>query len=168
MTELRTRMVADGVVAGVLGYLVVVIFFVILDVAGGSPPLHTAAVLGTALFGGSPGPSGAVDMGVVLAFNGFHLMAVLGFAFYSAWLMYEAERHPDLWYVALFAFLAAAVIGYAAVLAGMALVRAELSPWLVASAGVLSALAVGGYLAVSHRPLLRAIGDASAPGQSAV
>jgi hypothetical protein len=166
MTESRARMVADGVVGGVLGYLVVVVFFLVLDVVGGRPPVHTAAALGSALFGGSPAASGAMDMGLVLAFNGFHLAAVLVFSFFSAWLMYESERHPELWYVALLLFLAAAVLGYAAVLVGMTLVGAELSPWLVASAGVLSALAVGSYLAGSHRPLLRAIGAAAA-GSSA-
>jgi hypothetical protein len=165
MTEQRTRMLADGLVAGMLGYVAVVLFFTVLDVAGGRPALHTAAFLGEAVFGGSrdPVPAG-IDMGLVLAFNGLHLLSVLVFGFFSAWLVYEAELHPELWYVAFFLFLAVGVFGYAAVLAVTLMVAAPLSPWLIASAGLLSALSVAGYLTRSHRALVRTIREASAPG----
>jgi hypothetical protein len=165
MIERRKRMLADGLVAGVAGYLSVVIFFVILDLVGGRPPLHTAALLGEAFFGGSGDPAGPVlDMGLVLAFNGVHLVAMLVFAFFASWLMYETELHPEYWYAAFFLFMAAAVFGYAAVLAGTVLLGAALSPWLVASSGVVGALVVAGYLVGSHRPLLSTIRGAAAAG----
>jgi hypothetical protein len=158
MTERRKRLLADGLVGGLVGYVMVVAFFTFLDVVGGRPPLYTGALLGEAMFAGlqDPGAVG-VDPGPVLAFNGVHLVAVLAFSFFGAWLVYEAERHPQFWYVALFLFLAAAVFGYAGILAVTVMVGAVLSPWLIASAGLLSALGVAGWLIGGHWELVRVV-----------
>jgi hypothetical protein len=165
MTEQRKRLLADGLVGGLLGYIAVVAFFTAVDVLAGRPPLYTAAFLGQAVFGGLRDPAGfMIDGGLVLAFNGVHLLAVLVFAFFAAWLAYEAELHPEFWYVAFFLFLAAAVFGYAGVLAVTVMAGAALSPWLIACAGLLSAMAVAGYLLGSHRGLLRTIREGTAPG----
>jgi hypothetical protein len=168
MTGQRTRLLADGLVAGMVGYAMVVAFFALLDVASGRPPLFTAALMGEALFSGLRDPSSvSMDPRLVLAFNGLHLAGVLLFGFFAAWLVYEAELHPEFWYVAFFLFLAATVFGYAAVLAVTLMAGGMLSPWLIACAGLLGAMAVAGYLTGSHRSLVRTIRRVPLPGGEA-
>jgi hypothetical protein len=158
MTEQRKRMLADGLVAGLIGYVMVVALFMAVDLITGRAAFHTAVVLGEALFSGVTVPgSVAGQWAPILAFNGVHLLAVLGFGFFAAWLMYEAEQHPQFWYVALFLFLAGAVFGYAGVLALTVVAGVTLSPWLVGSAGMLSAVGVGLWLVSGHRSLVRTI-----------
>jgi hypothetical protein len=94
---------------------------------------------------------------MVLAFNGVHMVAFLAFGFFAAWLVYEAELHPEFWYLAFFFFLSAAVLSYAAVLALSSVVGNLLSPWLVVASTMVGALGVAAYLAGSHRALIRAV-----------
>lgn len=165
----RRRLVVDGLAAGLLGYAVVVAFFVILNLAAGRSPFHTAALLGEAVFTGLRDPA-AVTLapGPILAFNGVHLAAYMLFGFFGAWLIHETELHPQLWYLALFLFIAATLLGYAAVLALIAAVGGLIAPWSVVAASLLSAAAMAGYLAASHRSLLDRLeeGQETRPGLS--
>jgi hypothetical protein len=163
MTEQRRRMLVDGLVAGVVGYAVVAAFFVLLNVLGGRPPLYTAAALGELVFGGGGEEVLAVDPTLVLAFNGVQLVALLAFGFFAAWLMYEAELHPELWYLAFFLFLAATIVGFASVLVVTMIVGSVVSPWLMVASSLLGAAAIAVYLAVTHRRLMGSIGDLAAP-----
>jgi hypothetical protein len=164
MTEQQRRMLADGLIAGVVGYAVVATFFVLLNLLGGRPPLYTAAALGELVFGGGRDVAGLqVDPTLVLAFNGVQLVVLLAFGFFAAWLMYEAELHPEFWYLAFFLFLAAVIMGYAAVLVLTMIVGSVVSPWLMMASSLLGATAVAVYLTVAHRRLTRSIGDLDAP-----
>lgn len=158
MQEQRRRLLADGIVAGLIGYLTVAIFFAVANVAVGRSAVHTAALLGEALFWGLRDPASVViDPGPVLAFNGVHLLAFMAFGFFAAWLVYEIERHPDFWYLAFFLFLGAAVLSYAGVLALTVLAGALVSPWLVVASSLLGAVAMAVYLGGTHRSLVRAV-----------
>lgn len=158
MNEKRKRLLADALVAGVVGYATVVAFFAAVSLAQGRSPFHTAALLGGALFAGLRDPAAVVlDPGVVLAFNGLHLLAFLLFGLLAAWLVYEAELHPEFWYLAFILFVTAAVVSYGAVLALTVLVGTLVSPWLLVLSTVLGAVAMAGYLAGAHRALLRVI-----------
>jgi hypothetical protein len=164
MTDQRRRMLVDGLIAGVVGYAVVAAFHVLLNMLGGRPPLYTAAVLGELVFGrGGEGVMLGVDPTLVLAFNGVQLVALLAFGFFAAWLMYEAELHPELWYVAFFLFLAATVVGFASVLVVTMIVGSVVSPWLMVASSLLGAAAIAAYLALTHRRLLGSVGDLAAP-----
>lgn len=154
----RKRLLADGLIAGFVGYALVVGFFLIWNVAAGRPAFHTAALMGSALFGGLRDPAQLViEPGMVIAFNGVHLLALLAFGFFAAWLVYETELHPEFWYLAFFLFLVGAVGGYAAVLAVSLVTGSLLSPWLMVAASLVAALGMAGYLAASHRALMRLI-----------
>ncbi len=156
--DARRRMLVEGLVAGVVGYLVVALFFGVWNLAHGRSAFYTAALLGEGVFAGLRDPTAlALDPGMIIAFNGVHLIAFLGFGFFAAWLVYETELHPQFWYLAFFLFLAATVVSYAAVLAGTALLGSLISPWLIVASSLLGALAMAAYLAGSHRRLLSGI-----------
>ena len=160
MNAERRRMVADGLAVGLIAYAVVVVFFLVLNVATGRPAFYTAALLGEAIFHGHRDPAATtLAAGPVLAFNGIHVAASLLFGFFAAWLVYETELHPQFWYLAFFLFLGAAVLGYAAVLAGVALVGAVLPAWSILVASLLAAAGMAAYLTASHRVLVRTIND---------
>jgi hypothetical protein len=158
MDAARRRLLIDGLVAGVIGYVVVAAFFALWNVARGFSPIYTAALLGEALFAGLRDPAAVtLDVGLVIAFNGIHMIAFLAFGFFAAWLVHETELHPEFWYLAFFLFLAATVLSYAAVLALTVLVGSLLSPWLVVTSSLIAALAIAGYFVGAHRGLLSTI-----------
>ncbi len=158
MLESRSRLLADGLAAGLIGYIVVVIFFAVANVVVGRPAVYTAALLGQALFWGLRDTQALViGPAPVLAFNGVHLLAFMGFGFFAAWLVYQIERRPEFWYLGFFFFLGAAVLSYAAVLALTVLAGALVSPWLVVGSSLLGALAMAVYLTGTHRSLIRAV-----------
>lgn len=160
----RKRLILDGLLAGVIGYAVVVAFFIVLNLAQGRSPFHTAALLGSAVFGGLRDPGLLVlEPGMVLAFNGVHIVAFMLVGFFGAWLVYEAELHPQLWYLAFFLFLVGGVVGYAAVLATSLVVGHVLTPWHGVVANLLAALGMAAYLVASHRGLIRVIRES--PGR---
>lgn len=167
MTDQRKRLLADALIAGVIGYGVVVLFFGVLNLLQGRSPFHTAALLGGAVFGGLRDPGAVLlDPGLVLAFNGLHLLAFLLFGLFAAWLVYETELHPEFWYLAFVLFVTAAVASYAVVLALTVLVGGMLSPWLMVFSTLLGALAMAAYLAGVHRALFRSILRTPATGMS--
>ena len=151
-------MLVDGLVAGLVGYLAVVLFVALWNVVAGRSPFYTAALLGEAVFLGLRDMAAVtLDVGMVLAFNGLHLLAFLIFGFFGAWLVYETELHPSFWYLAFALFLAAALLAYGAMVALVALVGGIISPLLVVLASMVGVGAIVAYLAAFHRPLLRAI-----------
>lgn len=153
----RKRLIADGFVAGLVGYALVVSFFLVWNLAAGRPAFHTPALLGAILFGGLRDPALlVVDPGLVIAFNGVHLLAFLLAGFAAAWLVYETERHPELWYVAFFLFVIGSVAGYAAVLVLSLLVGRVLGTVQIVGASLLAGLGMAGYLVGTHRGVLRA------------
>jgi hypothetical protein len=160
MNARRRQMLVDGLAAGLVGYLAVVLFVALWNVVAGRSPFFTAALLGEAVFLGLRDISAVtLDPGMVLAFNGLHLLAFLVFGFFGAWLVYETELHPSFWYLAFALFVAAAVLAYGAIAALTALVGGLVSPLLVVMASLIGASGVAGYLTAFHRPLLRDIRD---------
>lgn len=161
MNVRRQRLIADGFAAGLIGYALVVGFFVVFNVVVGRSPFHTAALIGEALFTGLRDPSAVtLAAGPILAFNGLHIGAYLFFGFFAAWLVYETELHPEFWYLAFFLFVGAVLLSFGAVLAVMALIGSPVPTWTVFVASLLAAVGMAGYLTVSHRGLLRAVRDA--------
>jgi hypothetical protein len=94
-----TRVVQDGIIAGVLAAAAVALWFFVFDAVRGRP-LYTPSVLGTVLFGrdASLGSLEAtpVSLDKVLMFTWMHglVFAVLGA--FASWLLAVAERSPHL------------------------------------------------------------------------
>jgi hypothetical protein len=148
-------MFTEGLVAGVIGYASIAVFYALLNLALGHPVLSTARLLGQGLVSQSLVDS--TPLAPVLAFNSVHLVALLIVGTAISWLVYETERHPDLWLLTFMAGLMA--LSFAE---GFMLLVAEpavsvLPWWSVVAANLVAGLAVGGYLLRSHRTLLRTV-----------
>jgi hypothetical protein len=90
----RAQVLTQGLVAGLVGYAAVVLFFIVANLVAGRSPFHTAAALGSALFHGLSDPARLViEPGPVLAMNGLHLVLSLAVGTVVAWLLSETERH---------------------------------------------------------------------------
>lgn len=156
MAETRGEALAHGLVAGLIGYGVVVLVIGMANLLQGESVVHTPEVLGNALFfGGSATEAEGGAVAAVIAFNGIHLAASLLVGFAVSWLLYETERHHALWYVIMMILIAGFI--YSVVLVGM--VGAEMAgvvTWQgVLLANALWAVAMGGYLWWVHRGLAK-------------
>lgn len=155
MNSGSTRVWADGLIAGAIGYAVAVIFFVVLDLITGRSWLFTATLLGEGLFYGLEDPVQLVPAyGPAIAFNGVHLIGYLAMGVIAAWLAARAEQGAQFWYVATVLF----VFGLFHVIAAMVWLteplRAALSVWKVIAATFLAVTAMVAYLVHAH-PRLR-------------
>lgn len=164
MAYTRQQALKHGLIAGVVGYGVVVVVLAAANVFAGTWIFETPAALGSALLftGGAQQPVPAVA--AVIAFNGVHLLVSLVVGFAVSWLLYEAEEHHDLWYVVLMVLIAGFI--YSLLLVGV--VGAEVTAvvtWAQAlTATFLWAASMGTYLWFAHRSLLRDL--AGEPGVS--
>ena len=144
-------MLTHGLVAGVIGYAVVVVFYATWNVAQGRSPFFTAALLGGAAFYGLEEPGAVVVWaGPVLAFNGLHLVVFLGIGMIAAWLATVSEHGANVWYVGL------SLLTYGLIhVLGMVLwvaepLRGELPTWSALLATVLALGAMALYLLKVH------------------
>ena len=158
--ETRRQMFTEGLVAGLIGYATIAVFYGLLNVALGSSVWSTARLLGGGLV--SEGVAESMPLAPVLAFNAVHLAALLVVGLVVSWLVYETERHPEIWLLTFFGGLMALFFAE-----GFMLVVAEpaitvLPWWSVILANLLAGFAVGGYLLRSHRALLQRLKEMGA------
>jgi hypothetical protein len=148
-----STVLAQGVVAGSIGYIVVVIAYAALDLVTGDAPFATAARLAAVL----RGSAAAVDSGAIIAVNGVHLLASLVAGVIASFLINEWEAHPAAGYFLFFVLLAGLIAGS---FASMVVIGeyARAVGW--ASIMVINLLAAGammGYLFAVHPALRRAV-----------
>lgn len=152
MTTESRRTWIEGFVAGLLAFVSVAVFFAVLNLVRGEPPLETVARLGAPLVTGEGG-GGVERVAAIFAFNGIHLAVSLAVGLFAAWLLHETELHRSLWYVFFSVFLAAGI--YSIVIMGV--VGAELLSamgWTdVVGANALWAGTILVYLLRRHRDL---------------
>ena len=163
MTSERQRTLVNGLVAGTIGYAVIVAFFAAANVVQGRSPFFTAAVLGNALLGE---PSTSITPAPVAVFNGLHLCAFLLLGAAAAWLAGLVEQRPQLWYLLFFlgVVIFFHLFGVVAALAAPAGDAVPLSLVLVASllaVGAMSAWLWRAYPGVVTG--VRAVGDFEDP-----
>lgn len=145
----RTTALTQGLVAGLIGYGVFVLFFAIANAIVGESPFHTASVLGTALFSFEPSAASAVAAPVI-AYNGLHLVASLFMGTVASFLVLEVDLNPSLWYFVMFLFIAGLL--YAVGLGGIiANEIADAVSWIeVVIVNVMAAGFSGWFLWKSH------------------
>jgi hypothetical protein len=176
MNQQRARVLTDGLWIGLAGYVTVALSVGVIDVARGRSFFHTAAVLGSALFGRATGGAVTVTPEVVFPYNGIHLLTFLALGFLVAVLIREVEVHPVVGYLAFFlllmlVFFSLPLIGALGALGGRDVPWAAV-PWgsiLVANA--LGAIAMAAYVRRRHPDLWRAMRDGSdseEPGSEAL
>jgi hypothetical protein len=141
-------------VAGLIGYLAVVIVFAAVNALAGRSPLYTAALLGGALVSGLRDPAAVViAAGPILAYNALHLLVFLGVGLLAAWLAYWGERGPAFWYLGLVLFILVLFHLFAATQLFTGPLRTALPPGQVWGAGLGAALAMTAYLLAVHPDL---------------
>ena len=152
----RGRVLRQGAVAGLLGYLTVVLVLAALNLVAGRSPFHTAALLGGALVSGLRDPGAVVVApGPILAYNALHLLVFLAIGLLAAWLVHWAERGPAFWYLGLVLFILVLFHLFAATQLFTGPIASALPPSQVWGAGIGSALVMAGYLLRVHPELRR-------------
>jgi hypothetical protein len=158
--ESAGEVVANGLVAGFIGYATVALLIGVIDVAQGRSFFFTAAMLGEAMFHGLTDPANVVvEPGAVFAYNGLHLLTFLAIGLSAAWLAHLAERGAQLWFPAVVLFLFIVAHAFGAVLLMTEELRAVLPAWLVGVPTLVALLAMAAYLMAVHPGLRRKPGE---------
>lgn len=144
----------DGVIAGLIGALVIAVWFLLIDSINGRP-LFTPATLGQAMVGIlGPIPPGEGTVTFVLAYTVFHFAAFMVVGLISSLIVAVARREPSILFFFIILFVMTEVGVYAIVgLLDVASVFGR-GAWLQIMAGNLfAAVAMGYYFLRTHREL---------------
>lgn len=141
---------SEGTDVGIIGGLVVAVWFLILDTIAGQP-FQTPSLLGQVLlFGDATPDTNRIVFGAILVYTAFHfaVFALLGMGLVS--LVHWGAREPVVRYALLPVFLVFEVLFYG-LLEVFSERTNELFPfWTVVVANTLAALCMGYYLWVRH------------------
>ncbi len=151
--RLNRRALADGTIAGLLGALVVGVWFLLVDLSHGQP-LATPTLLGAVLLHGSRGGDvPAYSVRLTAEYSVLHVWAFLVFGWIAAALLEAAELYPPFFsgVLVLFACFAVFFIAFLAAVSQFAL--AALLWWRILVANVLAGAAMLGFLAAKHPEL---------------
>jgi hypothetical protein len=150
------RLVARGLVTGLIGASAVAVWFLLLDVARGQP-FFTPAALGAALLLGATSPVDVnVTLPIVAAYTVLHLAAFAGIGIAIEWAAERVERAPAVLRAATLAFvlLEALFIGVVGALSQWVL--GALGYWAVAIGNVLALASMSMWILATH-PKLRGL-----------
>ncbi len=153
---LRTNpIIRQGLVAGIIGAVVVAVWFLIVDSIAGRP-LFTPAALGSAILNGASGVPGVeFSVATIVGYTLIHIAAFLLAGVLVSTLVTQAERAPYL----VFGMILLLVIFETFFIAMVAMLGTwlmqELAWWSVLVGNLLAAVSMGGYMLKVH-PKLRA------------
>lgn len=148
--------IAEGLDVGIIGGLIVAVWFLLLDTAAGMP-LRTPSLLGQVVLFGDPTPEAQVVFGAVLLYTAVHFLvfALLGMGLVA--LVHWAIVNPIVRYALLPLFLVFEVMFYG-LIEVLSERTNELFPfWTVVVANTLAALGMGAYLWLRHPAFRRSI-----------
>src|SRR3989449_8069846 len=157
MAAARRSVLREGVVAGLIGAVVVAVWFLFFDLARGRPFL-TPGLLGGAVFGGPSTPVGLeITVANVLGYTVIHGLAFIAFGVVAASLLALSEREPTLFvaFVILFAAFEVFVFGVVGAL-GKSMLGA-LVWWAILIGNLLASIAMLWYFFRAHRTLSRTL-----------
>jgi hypothetical protein len=147
----------DGILTGIVGAIVVMIVFLVLDFVQGRA-FFTPSLLGSAIFQGRhvselSGP----DPVMIFAYTGLHVLAFLVVGFLLAALFRQFEKHPKLGLELLVALLVFEGLLMGAEVTVFPALVGELGAWAVATANIASLIAMFGFLAYRHPQAISAL-----------
>lgn len=148
----------DGLFTGMIGAVVVAVWFLVLDALAGRP-LYTPALLGKVLLnvGRAVPDVVAITPVPIAAYTAFHFAAFVLVGIVFAYLMNLFERFPIMFFVLLVLFLSLEA-GFFALDAGLRTgMMLRLRPWTVLVANLLAAAAMAWYQWRRHPSVLRRI-----------
>ena len=147
----QTQLPLDGFIAGTLGSVILVVWFLILDLVNGTP-LYTAAALAHVFYKMDASPTSDLYTRLRVFGASLYVNWLLFFILGSvvSWLLGTAERHPNLGFGILLFFI---VFGFG-ILGVTALVASEVlhlhSGLSVLIGSLLAFLGMGGYFWLRH------------------
>ena len=150
----------EGVLTGAIGAVIVAIWYLIMDTAGGQP-LHTPNVLGKMFLRGELAPSAArIVPEAVIGYTAVHFVVFALTGMGLALLVHLAVRNSSLrmgvWIGLVIAFGVFAGLTYMLATAS----GERFSPWSVISGSVLGVLGMAGFLWRRHPRLGRSFDEA--------
>jgi len=144
MNAERQQALWNSIYTGLIGYLAVAVFFIVLDPLLGRGFFYTPALLGAALFYGLSDPAALViQPGPIIAYNGAHLVVFLVLGLVVGELTYVSVRlRQQTWY--LVTMLVILVLGhlYVALWVLTEPVRSALPVWMITVAGLVAVVAM--------------------------
>jgi hypothetical protein len=159
MAEKSHSVPGEGTDVGIIGGLVVALWFLLLDTIAGHP-LQTPSLLGQVVLFRDPTPdTSRVVVGPFLIYTAFHFLvfALIGMGLVA--LVHWGIRNPIVRYAILPVFLVFEVLFYG-LIEVLSERTNELFPfWAVVTANSLAALAMGAYLWIRHPALRQSIRD---------
>lgn len=160
----RERILTEGLIAGFIGYVTVILVYGLVNVATGKSFFYTAALLGRAVLGGAGSPPNLADPGPIIAYNGIHLIAFVLIGLGAAWLIAQTERHPGIWYVVFYVFLAGFFVSMVVLRIVAAPVIEQLQwGWSIIWVNLAAAVLMGLYLWKAHPRLWREVTEHGDP-----
>lgn len=154
-----TEVVREGVVAGMIGAVIVALWFLAYDAAIGQP-FRTPALLGAIVFNGMHQPADfAVTLGLVLGYTALHFFAFIMFGIASSILMAASEYEPVLAFgeLILFIWFELCFAAFVTFLDGQAL--EEIGWWRIIVGNVVALAAIIAYYEHRHPRITRRIID---------
>ena len=148
----------DGLVTGMIGAVVVALWFLILDVIEGQP-LFTPALLGNILLHGADAAGKAVTIAPleIAAYTAFHFMAFAVVGVMFSYLMTLFERFPIMFFVMLVLFLSLQIGFFGLNVALGTSLMGKLPAWAVVVGNLLAAAGMVGYQWRRHPSVIRGI-----------
>lgn len=152
----RSDLILDGLFTGMIGALVVAVWFLILDTLQGRA-FYTPALLGTVmLHGGEVAANGPVIAPLeIAAYTAFHFVMFIAVGFLLSYFMNLFEKFPIMFYVLLVLFLALQFGFFGLNLALGAQLLGQLPAWTVVTANLLAASAMAFYQWKRHPRVMR-------------
>jgi hypothetical protein len=154
-----TGVLREGVVSGVIGGVIVAVWFLIYDVAGGHP-FRTPALLGAIVFNAMHQPASVgVSTAVVLGYTVLHFFAFIMFGIASSILMVASEREPvvALGEVVLFIWFELCFVAFVTFLDNTAV--EEIGWWNIIGGNIAALAAIIAYFVHGHPRIFRRIID---------
>lgn len=156
------RVLREGMMAGVCGYVAVVLVVTVVDLLFGRAALHTAAHLGAWLFHPVEDALTGPGWPSAVAYNGLHLILSLIVGIVAATMVAVSERMTGSWYVALIVLIACAIYAVGG-LGAIAVEFKGITDWPTAILGTAAWLAgMTLYLRFAHPRLLSQMKEESA------
>ncbi len=154
-----TGVAREGALAGVIGALVVAVWFLVCDVAAGEI-FRTPAVLGASIFQGIFDPSQVrVTLPLVLGYTALHFFAFVMFGIATAVLLLAADYEPVFALAAIFLLAIFEIFFVGALAAFDQAALAALGFWKILAGNVLAMVAMLGYFETRHRGWLARFRD---------
>jgi hypothetical protein len=144
------RTIREGLIAGVLGAVAVMLWFLIIDVVN-ARSMFTPGALGAALFFGARGLAEVqITPETVLGYTGVHLLSFMAVGLIASALVEGARREPHLLLgmVLLFVVLEVLFLGVIAIVATWLL--DAIHWWMIVVGNLVAAVVMGGFLLYQH------------------